>query len=60
MTELFRGYEEEFISSITTIGKQVESIPLLTNRTPAPTQTKRNWPSTISRPISPSARRASS
>lgn len=49
---LFKNYEEEFIIAIAAINKMIETIQLQTNRTPCSTQTRRNWPSPISRPTS--------
>jgi hypothetical protein len=60
MSELFRTYEQEFITGIGVIGKKIESISTLTNRTQVAIKTRRNWPSMISRLTSPTASATSS
>ena len=51
MTELFKGYEQEFIQSLGTTNKKIQSISVQSNRTTSLTQIKNKWPSLISRKI---------
>lgn len=60
MSELFKGYEQEFIGSLTSINRKIQSISVQTNRTQALNQRRRNWLSSTSRRISSSARSSSS
>lgn len=48
---LFKNYEEEFITGLTNINKKIEGISLQNNRIVYLKQTKRNLLLTISSPI---------
>ena len=45
MSDLFRSYEQEFITSLASINKKIQSINILTNRKKIVIQKKNNWQS---------------